>query len=72
MKARRANRGIALLFFNLGASCEWFVSVTPWPLYPHEMDPVPRVQEVVSARGPSGQVENIPPHWDSNPEPFSL
>jgi len=72
MKTRRANRGIALHFFNLGASWEWIVSATPWPHYPQEMDPVPNVQEVVWGQGPSGQVGNISPQRDSNPGPSSL
>jgi hypothetical protein len=40
MKAQRGSRGIALLFFNLGARCGWVVNVTPRPLYPWERDPV--------------------------------
>jgi len=35
-KAHRGSRGIALLFFNLGARRRWVVNATPRPLYPRE------------------------------------
>jgi hypothetical protein len=64
MKARRKNRGIALLFFvNLGTLDEggW---LTPLPcrLYPRERDLVPLVQEAGWAPGPaSTSAENLAP-----------
>jgi catalase len=36
MKAQRGSRGIALLFFNLGARWGWVVNATPRPFYPEE------------------------------------
>jgi catalase len=36
MNAQRGSRGIALLFFNLGARWGWVVNATPRPLYPRE------------------------------------
>jgi hypothetical protein len=36
-KAQRERRGIALLFFNLGAGWWWVVNATPRPLYPREI-----------------------------------
>jgi hypothetical protein len=50
-KAQRWSRGIALLFFNLGARWGWVVNATPRPLYPGK-DPVPIVQEAGWAPGP--------------------
>jgi hypothetical protein len=43
MKAQRGSRGIALLFFNLGARWGWVVNSTPRPLYPRERDRIPIV-----------------------------
>jgi len=40
-KAHMGSRGLALLFFNLGARWGWVVNATPRPLE----DPVPIVQE---------------------------
>ena len=34
MNAPRGNRGIAVLFLNLGAWMGWVVNATPRPLYP--------------------------------------
>jgi catalase len=43
MKAERERRGIALLFFTFDARWGWVVNVTPQPLYPRELNPVPIV-----------------------------
>ena len=42
-EAQRGSRGIALLFFNLGARWRSVFNATPRPLYPRERDPAPIV-----------------------------
>jgi hypothetical protein len=49
MKAQRATRGIALLFFKLRARWEWVVNAMTRPLYPRERDQVP-----IAVGGPRG------------------
>jgi hypothetical protein len=52
-KAQRASREMAVIFLiNLSARWRWTVNVTPRPLYPHERDQVPIVQEAGWAPGP--------------------
>jgi len=41
MKAQRRMRGIALLFYNLGAGWRCMVNATSQPLYQWSLDPVP-------------------------------
>jgi len=38
MSAQKGITGIALLYFNLGASWGWVVDAKPRPLYPRESD----------------------------------
>jgi len=45
-KTQRGSRGIAILFFSLGARWGWVFNASPQPFYPRETDPVPILHEV--------------------------
>ena len=65
------SRGIALLFYDNGTRRGLGVSVTPRPLSNPDKEPVPVVQEAGWAPGPVWTAENLVPHRDSIPGPFS-
>jgi hypothetical protein len=65
--AQRVDRGIALLFHDLGTRRRRVVSSTPRPHFPPGKEPVPIVQEAGWAAGPVWTgVENLapPPGFD--------
>jgi hypothetical protein len=52
MKAKRGNIGRYSSTLSLTLALDGGVDVTPWPLYPREIYPVPFVREVGWAPGP--------------------
>jgi hypothetical protein len=68
MKARKANRGTALIFLTSVLVLSGLLASRPGHSFPTKWTPVPNVQEVVWDQGPSGQVGNNSPHWDPTPD----
>jgi hypothetical protein len=63
------SRGIALLFFNLGARWGCVINATPRPQYVRERDPVPIVQEAGWAPEPVRTgAENLAPTGIRSPD----
>jgi hypothetical protein len=72
MNAWRQSRRIALFFLNLGAKWGWVVNATHQPLYPHETDAVPILQEAGWAPGLVWTDAKILPPPAFNPQTAQL
>jgi len=72
MRAQRGSRGIALLFFNLGARRGWVANATPRPLYPRKRPATSYTGGWVDPKAGLEGWKNLAPHRDSIPGPYSL
>ena len=59
MKTQKGSRGVAVLFFNLGARWEWVIKAKPWLLYRRERKPLRILQEASGSQGRPGRLQNI-------------
>ena len=62
--AQGVGRGIAVLFHDRGTRRGWVVSITPWPHFTPEKDPVPILQEAGWVPGPVWMGRKSRPHRD--------
>jgi hypothetical protein len=70
-KAQRGSRGVALLFFNLGAGWGCVVNATPRPIYPRKETWYPSYIRLDGPQGRSAQTWKMAPHRESIPGPSS-